>query len=300
MVPTAAFRILAGGVAISLLLGAQLASLAAQARERVLYVNAFDRNTHQPVADLGVKDFIVREDGVQREVLRVARATSPMPVALLIDNTQAATNAIADIRRAVTAFINTADGIGPIALIAYADRPTILVDYTTSSKALLDGVGRIFATPSSGATLLDAVRETARGLGKREADRAAIVVISTEGTEFSTLHYQQVLDAVRESGAALSAVVLLNPNSPMLQDEIRNRATVLDRGPREHGGIRFDVLAASAFEDQLRNVAAILKSQYRVVYGRPDSLIPPERIDVSAAGPGVETQGSPARGSSAK
>jgi VWFA-related protein len=289
---------LAGGVTLAFLLSHP--SVAAQPRERVLYVNAFESDGHKPVTGLGARDFTVREDGVVREVLRVQPATSPMPVALLIDNSQAATNAIADLRRAVSAFVAAAEGVGPIAIMTMADRPTIVVDYTTNRKELESGFGRLFAMPGSGATFLDTVRDAARGLAKRESDRAAIVVITTENTEFSTLHYTQVLDAVKDSGAQFHAVVLTNPKSSLLNEEARNRATVLDRGPRETGGVRFDVLASSAFESQLRDLAAILKSQYRVTYGRPDSLIPPERIEVSAAKPGIEARGAPARGQAGK
>jgi hypothetical protein len=277
-----------------------VSSVAAQARERVLYINAYDSDTHKPVTGLGVRDFVIREDGREREVLRVTPATSPMPVALLIDNTQAATSAIADIRLAVTAFITAAEGLGPIALVGFADRPTILTDYTTTMKTLQSGVGRIFAVPASGATLLDAIRDTARGLGRREDDRAAMVVLTTEGTEFSTLHYRQVLDALRDSGAQLHAVVLTNPGSSLTSDEARNRAFVLDAGSKQSGGLRWDVLATSAFENQLRELAGVLKSQYRVVYARPESLIPPERTEISSARPGVEAHGGPARGQAAK
>jgi hypothetical protein len=291
---------LAGGVALALLFVSHPHLSAAQARERVLYVNAFDADTRQPVADLGPRDFVVREDGVTREVLRVERARTPMPVALLIDNSQAATSAIADIRRAVTAFLAGIDGLGPIALVTVADRPTIVIDYTTSQKDLQAGVGRLFAAPGSGATLLDAVRDAARGLGKRESDRAAVVVLTTENTEFSTLHYSQVLEALRESGAQMHAVVLINPRSSLLNDEARNRAAVLDRGPKESGGLRVDLLASSAFESQLRDLGSILKSQYRVIYARPDSLIPPERVEVSAAKSGIEVRGAPARGQTGK
>ena len=136
----------------------------------------------------------------------------------------------------------------------------------------------------------------ANGLRKRETDRAAIVILTTENTEFSTLYYAQVLDALRESGASMHAVVLLNPRGSMSTEEARNRATVLDRGPRDSGGLRLDVVTSQSFEGQMRNLAAILKSQYRVVYARPESLIPPERIEVSMAKPGIEARGAPARG----
>ena len=289
-------RLLAGGAAVLLLFVAHAPSVATQARERVAYVNALDRETRQPVRGLGVADFTIREDGIQREVLRVMPATSPMAIALLVDNTQAASGAVPDIRGAVTAFLKSVEGLGPVAIVGYADRPTILTDYTTNMKSLLAGVGRIFPTPGSGATLLDAIREAARGLAKREEDRAAIVVLATEHVEFSNLHYQQVLEPLLAAHAQLFVVVLTSTGADMTSEEARNRALLLDRGPRESGGQRWDVLASSAFEGQLLNVAAVLKSQYRVIYARPESLIPPERFEVSAVKAGVEAHGSPARG----
>jgi hypothetical protein len=296
MVSTPAVRMLAGGLALALLFASHSLPSEAQAREYALYVNAFERQTRQPVETLGPRDIEVREDGVAREVLSVERAKSPMPVALVVDNTQAATSAVADIRRAVSGFFNAVQGVGPVALITVADRPTIVVDYTTVPKSLQDGVGRLFAVPGSGARLLDTIRDTARGLARREADRAAMVLLTTEHIEFSTLHYTQVLEAVKESGVQMHAVVLVNSRAADFNDEARNRAAVLDRGPRESGGLRMDVLASSAFDSQLLELANILKSQFRVVYGRPETLIPPDRVDVSALREGIEVRGSPARG----
>src|SRR5262245_31747119 len=176
-------------------------SLAAQGAERVLYVSVIDQKTREPISGLGPDAMIVKEDGVRREVLRVAPATSPMPVAILVDNSQGATDTIPDLRRALAAFVRELDGIGPLALITVADRPTILQDYTTDQKRLLDAAGRVFSVPESGATLLDAIVEVGNGLGRRESDRAAMVLVTTEHTEFSTRHYTEVLEALTKSGA---------------------------------------------------------------------------------------------------
>jgi hypothetical protein len=291
-------RLIAGG-AFALLIclpSVALRSAAAQANERVLYVNAWDGNTRAPITGLGVSDLAVREDERSREVLRVTPATSPMPIAILVDNSQAAREHIADIRRALAAFVKALNGVGPIAIIGIADRPTILRDYTTDPKQLLDGVGKVFAMPDSGATLLDAIVETSRGLQRREEDRAALVLLTTENVEFSTRHYNEVLEELERGGAAMHAVVLTTPAGSSLSDEARNRAHVLDRGPRESGGTRVDVLTSQAFEARLLELAAILKSQHRVVYARPQQLIPPQKIEVSAAKAGIEVSGSPARG----
>jgi hypothetical protein len=298
-------RLLAGGASAVLLsvLSAPSAALvlsAAQANERVLYVTAWDRKTHAPVTGLGVEAFSVREDGARREVLRVTPATTPMPIAILVDNSQAARDHVAEIRKALAAFVKTLSGVGPISIIGVADRPTILRDYTTNQQQLLDGVNKVFAMPDSGATLLDAIVEVSKGLQRREEDRAALVVLTTENIEFSTRHYNDVLEELKKGGAMMHAVVLTTPAGTSLNDEARNRASVLDRGPRDSGGTRVDVLTSQAFEGKMLELAAILKSQHRVVYARPQTLIPPEKIEVSSARPGVEANGGPARGQAAR
>jgi hypothetical protein len=270
------------------------ALLARQAQERVVYASVVDQ-AGQPVPNLGPEAFVVREDDISREVLRVTPASSPMPIALLVDNSQAMAPSINDLRRGLSAFVTGIDGLGPVTIVTVADRPTVLVGYSTSQKDLLAAANRLFHAPSSGATLLDAIREVANGLSKREGDRAGIVVVTGEFTEFSHALYQDVLEDVRDSGAALHAVVLTNPKQSLTNDEARNRATVLDRGPRQSGGIRMDVLTAMSFESRLKELAARLKSQYRVVYARPASLIPPQKIDVSSAKPGLDARGTPAR-----
>ena len=277
-----------------------VARLVAQARERVLYVSVYDSDSLQPVKDLNAEGIVVREDGVRREVLRVTPATSPMPVAVIVDNSAAASPNIADLRRALTGFIKGIDGLGPVALVTVASRPTITRDYTTDQKELLDSVNRLFAEPDSGATLLDAIGDVSKGLARREADRAAIVIVTTENVDFSHLHYTEVLESIKGSGAAVHAVVLVNPSGSFGTEEARSRATVLDRGPRESGGVRTDILTSLSFESRLRDLAGILKSQYRVVYARPESLIPPEKIDVSSAAPRRDARATPARGQAVK
>jgi len=285
-------RPIAGGAAALLF----SISLLAQGNERVAYVSAWDARTHAPITGLGAADFSVKEDGVRREVLRVTPATSPMPIAILVDNSQAARDHISDIRKALTTFVKELSGIGPMAIIGVADRPTILQDYTTDQKQLLNGIGKVFPMPDSGATLLDAIVEISKGLEKRGEDRAAMVVLTTENTEFSTRHYTEVLEGLVKGGAMLHAVVLTTQAGSSLDDAARNRAFVLDRGPKDTGGTRIDVLASQAFEVKMKELAAILKSQQRLVYSRPQQLIPPQKIEIAAAKAGVEANGGQARG----
>ena len=43
----------------------------------------------------------------------------------------------------------------------------------------------------------------------------------------------------------------------------------------------------------MQELAAILKTQQRVVYARPEQLIPPEKIRVDATKAGLDASGAP-------
>ena len=270
--------------------------LAAQAgpRERTLYVSALD-DKGEPVEGLGPNDFVVREDGQRREVLRVSRAIEPIDIALLVDNSASAMSAISSIRDGLRAFIAKMAPQNQIAIIALADRPTVFVDYTMDTKRLNDGVGRVFSMSMSGMTLLDAIVETSSGLRRRETPRAVIVPVITDGTEFTNRYHRDVIEATRQAGAALHvlAIGMFYDSSDTV---IRERNLVLDLGTKETGGQRVTLLADSAVIQALAKLARELSSQYKVVYGRPESLIPSQKTEIASGRKGVTMHGAPARG----
>jgi VWFA-related protein len=263
-------------------------------RERTLFVSAVDEKG-QPVDNLGPADVVVREDGARREVLRISRATEPIDIALLVDNSAAAADSIVHMREALRRFVaKMADG-NQIAIVAIADRPTILVDYTSDQKRLEGGIGRLFPMSTSGMTLLDAIIEVARGLGRRETPRAAIVPVINDGVEFTTRYYRDIVEALKTANAPLHAMTV-GSFFVTADDATRERAYVLDQGTRESGGQRVTLLSPMGLNLALDKLAGELSSQYKVVYGRPESLIPPEKLEVTSARRGVTVRGTPMRG----
>jgi VWFA-related protein len=290
----------------SLLMAAAIAALAtlatvhgaAQAtREGTMYVSAVNREG-EPVTGLGPEDFIIREDGTRREVLRVSRATEPIDLAILLDNSVGATNGVTFLRESLTSFVAKMSPGNQIALIGLADRPTIIVDYTEDTKRLSEAVGRLFALPASGMTLLDAIYETSQGLKKRQGPRAVMVAVFTDSVEFTNRYEKDVVRALRQVDAQLHMVTI--GVFPHRDDEhaLRERSFLLDSGPRESGGNRIQLLAPHSLTSAMQRVARELSEQYKVVYGRPESLIAPERVVVSSAKADVTMRGSRARGTS--
>jgi VWFA-related protein len=268
----------------------------ADARDRALFVSAVDKDG-EPVSGLGPDAFVVREDDVRREVLRVSRATEPIDIALLVDNSTAANQEITFFREALSKFVAKMGPGNNVAVITLADRPTIVVDYTNDTKRLSDAVGRLFSMPNSGMTLLDAVLETAQGLSRRETPRAVIVPVITDGIEFTNRYSTDVVKALERVNAALHAVTI---GQFIYTEEhgIRERSFFLSNGPEKSGGQQITLLSPHGLDQAMQRLARELSSQYKVIYARPQSLIPPERTEVSSAKPGVTMRGAPARGES--
>lgn len=272
------------------------APLGAQARERVAFVSVVDRATGQPKDAVTAADLVIREDKAVREILRVTPATGPMPIAVLVDTSTGAERAIPDIRAAATAFVRTLGDLGSVALVGMGARPTLISDYAPRAAAVEAGIGRIFAQPMSAATVIDAIDETAAGLARRESERAAIVVISYGGYDVSSVFHAQALERLKASGASLHVVMVNAPGRSPVDRPTRERDTLLDRGVRATGGSRHDVLASMGFTAATTAIARILTHQFRVVYARPQTLIPPESVEVTAASRQAIAYGGPARG----
>ncbi|MGE5816025.1 MAG: hypothetical protein ACM36C_16165 [Acidobacteriota bacterium] len=257
------------------------------AAERDLVISVLDQKK-QPVEDLTPADLVVREDGVAREVLRVRKATSPLTIALLVDDSAAASPAVSDMRLGLVAFLDALDPKAEVALITFGERSTLIVDYTRDRERLKKGVLRTFARRGSGAYFLEAMNDVSRGLTKRAPERPVIVSVMTEGVEFSTLAHQMVLSRLYQSGAQFYALVLgaqvqANPT----QEEIRNRNVVLDEGTRGTGGRREQLLSSIAIGGALKDIANELQHQWVMTYSRPESLIPPDRVQVVAKRAGL-------------
>lgn len=258
---------------------------ASDARTRDIYVSVLD-GKGAAVTGLGAADFAVREDGVTREVLRASPATEPLDVVLLVDDSQAATQAIPYLRDGLSRFVDQLKGKAAIGIVTVGERPTSVVERTTDTAALKKAIGRTFARPGSGAYLLDAISDVSRGFQVRQPKRPVIVAITMEDVEFSNLQHERVLEQLYRSGAALHVLAVGSP-AGITSDEVRNKNIVMADGTVGTGGRRDQLLSELAIPDALTKLAGELLNQYVVTYGRPESLIPPEKVQVTVKRPDV-------------
>src|SRR5436190_19170215 len=121
------------GIALASAIALPLGAGAQGPRERTMFVSAVDQKG-EPVEGLGPNDFVIREDGAAREVLRVSRAIEPIDIAILVDDGAASEGVIPRVREGLTSFIRTMSQGNQIAIVGLADRPTILANYTSNTK----------------------------------------------------------------------------------------------------------------------------------------------------------------------
>lgn len=244
--------------------------------ERVIYVTVVDR-AGRPVNDVSAEQLSVLENDMPLEILRVSQAADPMDIAVLVDTSADAEWAVADIRQGLTEFIRGLGGRHQVTIVGFGQRPTVLVEYTSDLRKLEGGVARVMAQRGSGAYLLDAMVETARELSSREHARRQMVILTTEGREFSTRQASDVLDAVRRSGATVDTFVIPLgapvASDPQLPDAAAlQRAIVLTEAPRMTDGRRNDLVARMGLGERLRDFATGF-AQYRVVFEGPPANV---------------------------
>jgi hypothetical protein len=138
----------------------------------------------QPIAGLTSADFAVSEGGTQREITRLAPATDPMRILLLVDNSEAMHTSVEDLRKSVQAFI---DGIGPqheIGLITIGNTPLVRQAPSTDHAKLKDLAQKI--TTSGNTILIAAVMEMYGRFLKDAGGRwPMFVIITSDGAEDS-------------------------------------------------------------------------------------------------------------------
>ena len=253
--------------------------LQAQAEEWTVYAAVVDRSG-TPVTGLSTGDFVVRENGVAREVLRVSPATDSLRVAVLIDTSQEMRNDLIDLRQGLRGFVNEIDRRHEISLMGFGGPPTVLVDYTRDLKRLETGVSRLIAKPGTGSYLLSAIIDTSRTMRKRRELRRVMVIITTQGPEFTEIGYQTVLEYVKESGAPMHSYVLRREGVSPTDAAAQEVELTLAVGTQMTGGRREELHTASAMTPRLQSLASELNHQYQVVYARPKTLIPPKTLEL--------------------
>lgn len=247
-------------VVVALLL-AWAAHVAAQPLSgRVLLATVADRG-NRFIVDVTADDFVVEEDGQNREVLAVHSAD--YPVAILVDDGPDATGALVSIKEAVRRFIQRL-GQRPLAVGSLTDGDSLLTSFEADRARVLEAVDGL--NPRSlPPRPLRAIARAARALRETAPPFAAIVVVATKSADAS--EDAELLPAIVDSGIAVSVIVSrpggATEAAPINQDVLRLLA---DQTRGQHTA----VFAAASYASALDRLADRFAAQLMIEY-----LVPP-------------------------
>ncbi|HXT68111.1 MAG TPA: hypothetical protein VN700_00030 [Vicinamibacterales bacterium] len=269
-------------ISLSLAIAAALVSVdAARATEAVaksILVTVLD-DAGGPIRDLRASEFIVTEDGTQREVIEVRPNNEALYVALLVDTAKPAPGVqfpTQDMRRGLAAFcrrVLSGTAGSEVAIMDLAQGGSVVVPSTSEFRKIKPWTDRLVESQQGAGVLLEALVAASRELMNRESPRRAIVSVTFDGPESSAITPQSVADTVLKSGAAYWPVTIrgiagIRPALVPLRD------TLFSNLPEPTGGMQVTAVSTTAMESILNRVAAALTSQYEVTYARPTGITP--------------------------
>ncbi|MGH9407950.1 MAG: hypothetical protein ACRD1V_00695 [Vicinamibacterales bacterium] len=233
-----------------------------------------------PVTDLTANDFTVHAGKQQLKVTAAERATQPLSIELLVDNSQpqGMGGAMGDLRTALDHFIQVIRGGDPQAQIGMynvAGQAIPVVKLDAPAADLDQAISHLFLLNEPTGALLEAIEDASRDLAERPPPRRAIVSVdfaSAEATPDTAL--PGVGKAVGKCGATVWAISVAN-----VTPESRKREAVLDTITHRSGGLRISMVRSSGLPDQLKAIANSLLSQYMIQFPRPSGQLEELKID---------------------
>jgi hypothetical protein len=249
----------------------------AAASDRTVYVTVMD-DKREPVPDLTPADFVVKEGGKEREIVKVERATTPLRLALAVEERMTAD---ASVRTALFEFMKRLSGAGEISLVTIGLRNTTIVDYTTSLEALVGGINKFTLNPARESVVGEGVLELANRFIDARPQRPVIVLVALSGGQAGASP-RLVLDRLGQSGATMHAVTLAFSNTGAASGE-----EVLGEGVKQSGGRRIEVTSTGAMPKSLLQIANEILAQYAITYSLPDGVKPDRRFNATLKRRGV-------------
>ena len=250
------------------------------------------RRAGAPVADLGPADFVVREDKVAREVLqrRAGRRADADRDAGRQQPGRAQLH-LATSATALAGFINDDDRRRRRQERGrdHRHRPSGRRSSPTTRSTRRELIRRASTASStqrrSGSYLLDGIIEVSQGFKKREA--AAAGDRRDHHRRPGAERSRSYEDGARSRCATSAPRSTSSSLGPPVEQHQRGRAQPhrrARRGPaRRPAAAATSLLTSTALAAKLKQLADELTHQYQVTYARPQTLIPPERVTVTAA-----------------
>jgi len=223
-------------------------------------------------------DLKVLEDGTEREITNVQLAQGPVSAVLLLDTTRAASNIFLDVRKAAADYASALFEIDPQSRVAIAEFGGVAMikqPFTSSIDDIKAAMTKVVAN-DGGALMNEGLVAISEELAKETTPRRVIITINMEpADEFSQTRFDEVAQAVRDSGATVYAIVVQQGTRRDAGREQLQQALVSNTG-----GMRWVIQTPNQIPQRLAGAALLSARQWAVTFTRPDGEAPAKMTQV--------------------
>ena len=255
---------LVNSMALALLLAAPVA---AQEPEFTLNVNvdlvelsvtvldASDRH----VTGLEAVNFEIFEDSVQQDVSLFLHEDRPVSLGLVIDNSRSMERKKARVDMAAVSFVRLSNPQDEAFLVHFDDTVRLAQEFTSDIGVLEETLESI--SPYGQTSMYDALMTALEKIKEGRYDEKAILLVSDGADNSSTAVFEQVLESVRQSEAAVYIIGVLNDSAAGQEARI-----ALEALSDASGGRAFFPQTVDEIPSLTENIARELRELYTLGY----------------------------------
>jgi hypothetical protein len=253
---------------------------------RVVLVTVTDTG-NRPLVELEPDDFVVDESGQTREILSLHMAD--YPIAVLLDNTDAAAQDLETIRRAVARFISRV-GERSIAVGTLTDPANLIASFDDDRATVLERVRTFSAGATAAPLALQSTAHAARAVRDTGSPFAAIVIVSARSVGASQATDGQFLTPILESGAAVYVIANRPPSTASTASSPENDDVLRVVAEQTHGQYT-TIYSPASYSIALDRLADRLATEMMIEYIVPGGAPLTGDVRVGVRIPGARATG---------
>ncbi len=214
------------------------------------------------VTGLDKDNFSVYEGKDQQEIRHFSSEDAPVSLGVIFDMSGSMGSKIERAREAVVEFFKTANPQDEFFMIAFADKPEVISDFTQSVDEIQNKL--ILTVPKGRTSLLDAIYLGVSKMRQAKYQKRALLIISDGGDNHSRYTESEIKATVKEADLLIYAIGIYDHNLPTIEEQLG--PALLTEVTEITGGRVFSIDNPNDLADVATKIGIELRNQYVLGY----------------------------------
>ena len=214
------------------------------------------------VTGLDKENFQVYENKEEQELRTFSSEDAPVSIGVIFDMSGSMNSKIERAREAVIEFFKTANPQDEFFMIAFADKPEEVADFTSSVEEIQGKL--VYTVPKGRTALLDAIYLGISKMHQAKFQKKALLVISDGGDNHSRYTEGEIKSMVKEADVMIYAIGIYDHYFPT--EEERLGPSLLSDVTELTGGRAFTIDNPNDLADVATKIGIELRNQYVLGY----------------------------------